>query len=548
MNDYSRKPQQISGARHVWLLPAIIAGALIGVVLRFIAPELMTATAIVGRIFMAALFVIIVPLVAGQFALALNNPRERVRRGVPHAKILVTISGIAVVLIVLSLVLATVFGSTEIGSSFSSTLKQFNPEQFVSFGFGGGIYIVLALSLVLSALLGAMGDRAQYLVTICNRVTKASIRTFRLVLLATPIGLLSVVGAFALSSDPSTVSPTIPLAVSILIAAAGLMLYGSIVLGVDLIMGQLRPARKETRGYDRDRRPTRRTGPGSHSAPAGRPVTRDRSPQRTSPETRRERERSPFDMGVSSTPVLDIPTPSAPKSESKGVPPTSGNRRDDARPKFTREGQADAPREGQREGQRDGQREGQREGYRDRGPRNENRDSSRDGYRDRGPRGSRNDRQGADRRSSGFRPDHRVSAHQQESAEPTEQNVQTPKPIDAASVSADLARVREQLKPSPPEIKQPLPHVETRPESIRPEPVEVRPEPVREASAPITPTNSPSESTEVHYGRSRNPKYARREPEKQLPGIEPPPMPDMIDHYETDDMAFGRSKRRKTAK
>jgi hypothetical protein len=71
---------------------------------------------------------------------------------------------------------------------------------------------------------------------------------------------------------------------------------------------------------------------------------------------------------------------------------------------------------------------------------------------------------------------------------------------------------------------------------------------MREPSGPSTPADGSSESQEVHYGRSRHRKHERPDHEPLLPGIEPPPMPEMIDHYETDDMSFGRSKRRKTAK
>jgi hypothetical protein len=57
-----------------------------------------------------------------------------------------------------------------------------------------------------------------------------------------------------------------------------------------------------------------------------------------------------------------------------------------------------------------------------------------------------------------------------------------------------------------------------------------------------------SAAQEVQYGRARHRKHERPDTEPMLPGIEQPPMPEMIDHYSTDDMAFGRAKRKKTVK
>lgn len=552
MNDLSRSSRTHSGGRLSWLLPAIIVGIVIGLALKFFAPQLLANTAIVGQIFTGALLIIILPLVASQLALALNNPRERIRRGVSQSKILVQVLISAVVLFAVSLVLAIIFAPAQGGNFLADFFSRFNPGTFASFGTASGIYIVLLFSLLFAAVLGALGEKAQTMVSVCNRISRASIRTFRLVLWVAPVGLIFVVGTFGLSAgtpENASVSPVVLVFTSL----AGLLLYATIVLGVDWIVGQLRPPRKEVRSFDRDRRPSRRTGAGPY--PASRQTgPAVRSNPRPTTEPRRDRERSPFDMGVSSTPILDVEARGAAGSETQQAPPTDSGRRPDARPRFSRDSQAAAPRDSQREesrearpdGPRPDPRDGQRSGYR--GPRPERREGGRDGFRDRGPGGNRGDRPGRDRGPRNYRPDNRETPRPMDTQETVAPTAQSPRPIEPSAISADLARVREQLSQPPHENRPPAPRVEPRVESKVPVPTPERVERpvVREEQSARPETASPA--PEVQYGRARHRKGERPDTEPMLPGIEQPPMPEMIDHYSTDDMAFGRTKRKKTVK
>jgi hypothetical protein len=140
--------------------------------------------------------------------------------------------------------------------------------------------------------------------------------------------------------------------------------------------------------------------------------------------------------------------------------------------------------------------------------------------------------------------------------------------IDRSAIAAELARVGEHLgrsagsvsseinRPtSPQRVPTPPPAIE-RP--VQPAPIE-RPappipveRPVSERQVPhrVEPPPAPSQTSpepseaEVQYGRSRHRKYERPDADATSPGLESP-APEALDKFSTDDMAFGRGKRRK---
>lgn len=549
MNEFSRSSRVPTVGSPVWLVPVIAAGILAGIVLRFFAPDILAQTAIIGQIFGGILLVVAVPLVTSQLALALNNPRDRVRRGVSHSKILVQVVITTAVFLVITGVLTTFFSIQDPRGFAATFLQNFNPVELVNFSTSGGGYVFLGIALLIAAVLGAMGEKAQEMVTICGRISRASIRTFRLAMWLAPIGLLSMIGTLGTQTQASSPTSSLTALALVLTAITGLLLYTSIVLGVDWVVGQLRPARKDGRRFER----TSRVGQRPSSGRAPMPSRSGSSPRpvgRPSPDSRRdrERERSPFEMGVSSTPVLDIASPNAPKN----TPPSANTddaRRNDFRSRPSRDSQTEAPRSSGRGAERETSSESSRPGYRDRGPRSERREGSRDSYRDRGPRGTRSDRPTRDRGPRPDRFDRSQPVRPLEQANESEISAPVNRSIDPATAAADLARVREQLNQSP----QREPQAAERPvapEYSRTERVPTTPPPERTERPVVSQEQPPAieqVTAEMHYGRSRHRKHERLETESR-PGVEPPPMPEMVDHYSTDDMAFGRGKRKKTVK
>ncbi len=551
MNEFSRSSRVPTAGSPTWLLPVIAVGILAGIALRFFAPDILTQTAIIGQIFGGILLIVAVPLVTSQLALALNNPRDRVRRGVSHSKILVQVVIPTAILLIVTAVFVAFFTVQDSRGFAAVLLQHFNPVELVNFSSSGGGYVFLGIALLIAAVLGVMGDKAQEMVTICGRISRASIRTFRLAMWLAPIGLLSMVGTLGSPSQESSSALSLTALALFLTATTGLLLYSTIVLGIDWIVGQLRPARKDGRRFERTSRvgqrpttgrPPTTSRPGSASS---RPVSRP------TPDSRRDRERSPFDMGVSSTPVLDIASPNASSNAPSPANAETG-RRNDFRARPNRDSQSEPPRTVNRGAERETSTDSPRPGYRDRGPRPERREGTRDGYRDRGPRGPRPDRPDRDR---GPRPD-RFDRSQTARSADQENSVSSSAPvnrsIDPATAAADLAKVREQLNQSPqPQRESPATPQAVTPESNRPERT-VAPSPAperieRPAVSQEQPAAIEQVTTEMHYGRSRHRKHERPETESR-PGVEPPPMPEMVDHYSTDDMAFGRGKRKKTVK
>ena len=552
MNEFSRSSRVPTAGSPTWLLPVIAVGILAGIALRFFAPDILTQTAIIGQIFGGILLVVAVPLVTSQLALALNNPRDRVRRGVSHSKILVQVVIPTAILLIVTAVFVAFFTVQDSRGFAAVLLQHFNPVELVNFSSSGGGYVFLGIALLIAAVLGVMGDKAQEMVTICGRISRASIRTFRLAMWLAPIGLLSMVGTLGTPSQESSPALSLTALALFLTASTGLLLYSTIVLGIDWIVGQLRPARKDSRRFERTTRvgqrpttgrPPMASRPGSASS---RPVSRPTPDSRRDRD--RERERSPFEMGVSSTPVLDIASPNAPKNT-----PTSANtddtRRNDFRSRANRDSQTEAPRSSGRSTEREPASESPRPGYRDRGPRPERREGSRDSYRDRGPRGPRPDRPTRDRGPRPDRFDRSQPVRPIEQANESETSAPVNRSIDPATAAADLARVREQLSQSPQREPQAVDRPVT-PEYSRPERVSTTPPPERTERPVVSQEQPPAieqVTAEMHYGRSRHRKHERPETESR-PGVEPPPMPEMVDHYSTDDMAFGRGKRKKTVK
>jgi hypothetical protein len=506
------------------LFYAIIGGVVAGAILSRLSTGFADLASLVGRVFIAAAVVVSVPLVASQLTLALNNPRERVRRGVNQAKIMVRSLVGAVILLIVSAVTASIQLSGEGAGSVASVIGRLNPEKFMVFGTEGSVMQVLMLSVVGAVLLGALGLRATGAVTFFNRVSRASVRSFRLLLWLAPLGLLGV-AAGVVSGDPAfkfafSIDTTTPLALSLLISATGFLMYASVALGIDWMVGQLRPKRKERPGFDRGRPPQRGPRTGFQPAIAPRPQGRDRQgpqgPRRVEPRPS-DLERSPFEMGVSSTPVLEIESgqPHPAKHQAPATEPTD----DQGGPRRFRD--------------RD-QRPDARDGRRDRGPR---------GPRDRGPRGRRDDR------FRGDRPDHqsRYRQDQRSDSGPTEESSRETQEssapvVDRSAIQSELARVGEHLErmnnAGGPEktTRTPIPESNI----ATPAPV------VRHEVAASEPDRSGGED-EMHYGRSRHRKHER--PDSDASASEPSgTVPEPVDHFSTEDMSFGRGKRRKTVK
>ena len=522
MSELLRPTRPIGTGRHMVLFFAVIGGIVAGVLIGKMSDGSAEFLATLGRVFVAAAVVVSVPLVASQLALALNNPRERARRGVSQAKILVRSLIGTIVLVIISVILAGVLSSEEGSSSLSSVLNRINPEKFMAFGPDSGILPVLMLAVVASVLLGALGFRATGAVTFFNRVSRASVRSFRLLLWLAPFGLLGLTAGIVSGGTTFKVAFGIetatPIILTIFVATTGYMIYSSVVLGVDWMVGQLRPKRKDRPVFDRGRAPQRGPRPGYQTTGAPRATGRDRQgpPRRFEPRTS-EKERSPFDMGVSSTPVLDIET-----GQPKAAP----------RPAVSTESSSEEPG-------------GQRR-YRDRDGRPDSRDERRDrGPRDRGPRGRRDDR------FRGDRPDRQGGRYRQgrpqdgARADIPVSDAQEPESpaVDRAAIQSELARVSEHLgrMNNVPAVEPVARPVVT--ESNKPAPSAVQ----YESAVPESVQPSGGDE-EMHYGRSRH----RKHEHAAATGVTPPEpggtVPESVDHFSTEDMSFGRGKRRKTPK
>jgi Na+/H+-dicarboxylate symporter len=170
MSELLRQSRPVGTGRHMVLFYAIIGGVVAGAILSRLSTGFADLASLVGRVFIAAAVVVSVPLVASQLTLALNNPRERVRRGVNQAKIMVRSLVGAVILLIVSAVTAGILLSGEGAGSVASVIGRLNPEKFMVFGTEGSVMQVLMLSVVGAVLLGALGLRATGAVTFFNRV------------------------------------------------------------------------------------------------------------------------------------------------------------------------------------------------------------------------------------------------------------------------------------------------------------------------------------------------------------------------------------------
>lgn len=541
MSDFSRPSRTQSGGFSIWILGALILGIVVGIVLRFISPAILVQTAIIGQIFGGLLLIVAVPLLTSQLALALNNPRDRIRRGVSHSRILVQILIATLILLILAAVVSAVFGQSDSAGPVAGFFQMLNPISLVTFQSGGAGLLVFGLAMIFAAILGVMGDRAQHLVTICGRVFRASMRTFRLLLWLAPLGLASIVGVFGLTSVENSAPAAIPFPVVAVVALAGLFAYTTIVLGVEWIVGQLRPKRAENRSFDRDRRPGQRPMTGRYQSAGRTAGSTSRPTGRPAPEPRRDRERSPFEMGVSSTPVLDIEARRSTQSTPSPATRSDMSPKPEMKPRPTRENQNEAERPAPADRDRDSQPDSRRYPPRDRGPRPERREGGRDRQFDRGPREGRTDRPPRDRGPRPSRFDRRDTPRPAEPAIASDTDFKPQPVVNSANMADDLARVRQQLnrEVEPESLKQTV----TTPPPPPPPPAEKPPERAAASSVQVV---TPADN-EMHYGRSRHRKGERPESEPH-PGVEPPPMPEMVDHYSTDDMAFGRGKRKKIVK
>jgi len=263
------------------ILLGIAAGAALGATL----PAFMQAIDFIGRIFINALQVVVIPLVVAAIISGVASFGDLSKIGRTGVRIILYFAATSAIAVVIGLVLALVFspgsgvaaealrsyglsGGYPVGniSDMLSSLIPFN----LAAGVVGGQYLGLVLFAVLmGGILATMGAGARTVTTFFRQINDALMRLVRLLLLAAPLGVFSIVGSAVAANTGSVEGLSQGFGWYALTILIGLALQAFVVL--PLVVGRF--AGRAPVDYFRNFSPALLTALGTSSSTAALPVT-----------------------------------------------------------------------------------------------------------------------------------------------------------------------------------------------------------------------------------------------------------------------------------
>ncbi|HOD65373.1 MAG TPA: cation:dicarboxylase symporter family transporter [candidate division Zixibacteria bacterium] len=267
------------------ILYGMLAGVLLGAVAGFVIPDVMLAIAVIGRLFVNALQILLLPLIPALIIVGVAGLAHapRVTRAAASTVLYFLATTLAAVVIgtVLVLLIQPGRGAQLTGAFVPDMVNRARaavlPDVFASFipdnlvaALGAGQYLgLVVLSLVFAGIVAAMGARARVVVDFFKAIADISLEAVNLVIYAAPVGLFVLVGS-AIARNPEAIgSLGGNLAWLMLTFLLGLLLHGLVVLPVLLqFLGKRNPL-----AYGATTVPALTTAFGTASSAAALPIT-----------------------------------------------------------------------------------------------------------------------------------------------------------------------------------------------------------------------------------------------------------------------------------
>lgn len=231
----------------------VIAGALVG----YFAPGFSSATAFIGELFLAALRLVVLPLIVVSIVLGIGSLMTRQRVGRTLGTTLIYFVATTAVAIVIGLVVVNVVGPGDgIDSSELTTPDAVRQARAVSTGdiistlFPGNPLVVMTagryfalifFSLLLGAVLAVMGPRRRPVLDFFKSLSDAIMTLIHWVMYAAPVALFFLVGAVVAREGASPGELFLRMGPFLLCLGIGLLIHAVVVLPLALRLWGNRP-------------------------------------------------------------------------------------------------------------------------------------------------------------------------------------------------------------------------------------------------------------------------------------------------------------------
>ncbi|UCG61526.1 MAG: cation:dicarboxylase symporter family transporter [Candidatus Zixiibacteriota bacterium] len=270
------------------LILAVLAGVILGGLLGYYLPDTMLSLSFVGQLFLNALHIVVIPVIIASVIVGVAALADlgRVNRatgktllyfGVTSA--IAVIIGYALTAIIRPGVGANTAGAeapyeiTQVTSfSFSELLSSVLPENFFLATAQGQLLGIVIFSLFFGVALIPLGDRGKAVVGFFQGVNDVIMRVVQLLVVAAPLGLLSLVATAVAHSTEAPTGLIASVGTFSLTVLVGFLIQGLIVLPLALKFLANRPFWK----YLMDTSPALVTAFGTGSAVATLPLTYNR--------------------------------------------------------------------------------------------------------------------------------------------------------------------------------------------------------------------------------------------------------------------------------
>ncbi len=231
----------------------LIAGAFVG----YFAPGFSSATAFIGELFLAALRLVVLPLIVVSVVLGIGSLMTRQRVGRTLGTTLVYFAATTAVAIVIGLVVVNVVGpGNGVDSSGLAAPEAVRQARVVSTGdivstlfpgnplvvlTGGRYFALIFFSLLLGAVLAVMGPRRRPVLDFFRSFSDAIMIMVQWVMYAAPIGLFFLIAATAARSGVNPGDEFLRMGAFLLCLAIGLLIHAVVVLPLALKLWGNRP-------------------------------------------------------------------------------------------------------------------------------------------------------------------------------------------------------------------------------------------------------------------------------------------------------------------
>ena len=264
------------------LIPSLmLAGVLLGGLCGYYLPGASLALDFLGRLFLGALTLLVIPLIVTGTITGLNAFGEARKAGRTGLRVLFYFAATTVVAVVIGIVVGLTLvpargllpvtgGAAELDwLSVSDALAGLIPGNLVQAVAEGRYLGVVLLALLLGGVLTAMGTKARSVVTLCQSLQEGFLKIVVLLLYAAPVGLFALVGSAVARQSSDLGHWASAGGTYALMAIVALAIHGGVV--IPLALWSL--SRRSPVGYYRDLGPAFLAAFGTSTSIAAFPVT-----------------------------------------------------------------------------------------------------------------------------------------------------------------------------------------------------------------------------------------------------------------------------------